>query len=285
MESSLAEEQPSKRQKLHQAGERTGEKKQYRILRKGDSKLPKKKFYRQRAHANPFSDHNLDYPPNPEAMDWSKHFPAYIPSPGEEGKRVEIVDVGCGFGGLLVSLSPLLPTKLMLGLEIRQQVTEYVSERINALRQQHQNQDQNQLGAYQNISALRSNAMKFFPNLFSRGQLEKLFFCFPDPHFKARKHKARIISPALCAEYAYVLRPGGVVYTVTDVEDLHNWMVRHLDDHPLFSRMDEKELEDDLAVGVMVKDTEEGKKVQRNSGKKWIACFRRVGDPEWWGYI
>ncbi len=25
----------------------------------GTTELPKKKFYRQRAHANPFSDHNL----------------------------------------------------------------------------------------------------------------------------------------------------------------------------------------------------------------------------------
>ena len=26
----------------------------------GEIKMPKKKFYRQRAHANPFSDHQLD---------------------------------------------------------------------------------------------------------------------------------------------------------------------------------------------------------------------------------
>lgn len=26
----------------------------------GEVKMPKKKFYRQRAHANPFSDHQLD---------------------------------------------------------------------------------------------------------------------------------------------------------------------------------------------------------------------------------
>jgi len=31
---------------------------------------------------------------------------------------------------------------------------------------------------------------------------------FPDPHFKKTKHKWRIISPTLLAEYAYVLRVG-----------------------------------------------------------------------------
>lgn len=37
-------------------------------------------------------------------------------------------------------------------------------------------------------------------------QLCKMFFLFPDPHFKKTKHKWRIISSTLLAEYAYVLR-------------------------------------------------------------------------------
>lgn len=39
-------------------------------------------------------------------------------------------------------------------------------------------------------------------------QLSKMFFLFPDPHFKKTKHKWRIISPTLLAEYAYTLRVG-----------------------------------------------------------------------------
>lgn len=35
-----------------------------------------------------------------------------------------------------------------------------------------------------------------------------MFFLFPDPHFKKTKHKWRIISPTLLAEYAYTLRVG-----------------------------------------------------------------------------
>lgn len=70
-----------------------------------------KRHYRQRAHANPFSDHVLDYPARPEEVDWSEHFPDH-PS---NAKAPEFADVGCGFGGLLVALSPLLPETLMLG--------------------------------------------------------------------------------------------------------------------------------------------------------------------------
>ena len=52
-----------------------------------------------------------------------------------------------------------------------------------------------------------------------------MFFLFPDPHFKKAKHKWRIINETLLAEYAYVLRVGGKIYTVTDVEDLFDWEV------------------------------------------------------------
>jgi tRNA (guanine-N7-)-methyltransferase len=75
------------------------------------------------------------------------------------------------------------------------QVTEYVKERILALREQYK-------GQYENITVLRTNAMKYLPNYFEKGQLEKMFFLFPDPHFKEKNHRRRIISTALLAEYA-----------------------------------------------------------------------------------
>lgn len=36
---------------------------------------------------------------------------------------MSIVDVGCGFGGLTVALSPLFPDKGVLGMEIRVKVS------------------------------------------------------------------------------------------------------------------------------------------------------------------
>jgi tRNA (guanine-N(7)-)-methyltransferase len=163
----------------------------------------------------------------------------------------------------------------MTGLEIRAQVTAYVAERIRALRAQ------NPDGLYQNAACLRANTMKFLPNFFKKAQLSKIFICFPDPHFKARKHKARIVSTTLNSEYAYVLKPGGIVYTITDVEDLHMWMVSHFEAHPMFERVDKEEEAADPCVEVMSTETEESKKVSRNQGLKFIALFRRLEDPPW----
>jgi tRNA (guanine-N7-)-methyltransferase len=230
----------------------------------GPADRQQKRLYRQRAHANPFSDHSLHYPPAPHPLDWSAHFP--------DGQPPQWADLGCGFGGLLVQLAPQYPDVRILGLEIRVQVTDYVADRIAALRVAHQ-------ASYNNISVIRANAMKFLPNFFKKHSLSALFFLFPDPHFKSRKHKARIISPTLLAEYAYVLRPGGIIYTITDVKDLHDWMNTHLSNFPLFQPIDEDSLRAQghgPVLDAVYTSTEEGRKVQRNKGDKWLACFQRT---------
>ena len=43
--------------------------------------------------------------------------------------RLRFADIGCGYGGLLVQLSPMFPDKLMVGLEIRVKVSDYVRDR------------------------------------------------------------------------------------------------------------------------------------------------------------
>jgi tRNA (guanine-N7-)-methyltransferase len=164
----------------------------------------------------------------------------------------------------------------LTGMEIRNSVTEFVQSKIRAMRQQNA-----EASSYSNIACLRTNSMKFLPNYFTRGQLSKMFFCFPDPHFKQRKHKARIVSPTLTAEYAYVLKPGGIIYTITDVEDLHHWMKEHLEACPLLERVPEDEAEADECVQIMKNATEESQKVTRNGGHKFVVCFRRLEDPVW----
>lgn len=63
-------------------------------------------------------------PLSPAHMDWAPHFPAFMnPDTSKTNlsgarellKDVEVVDIGCGYGGLLVGLAPLLPETLMVG--------------------------------------------------------------------------------------------------------------------------------------------------------------------------
>ncbi|GAA35142.2 tRNA (guanine-N7-)-methyltransferase [Clonorchis sinensis] len=189
--------------------------------------LPVKRYYRQRAHCNPWSDHTLDYPVRPDMFDW-EHLFGPTTHADHTDSLVRYVDVGCGYGGLLFKLALQFPEIRSVGLEIRLKVCDFVQEKIRALRLKHP-------GQYQNIACLRTNAMKFLPNFFLKGQLQKMFFLYPDPHFKRMKHKWRIISPTLLDVYAYVLAPGGSLYCTTDVPELANWMTTCLSNHPLFT--------------------------------------------------
>ncbi|CAK0784917.1 hypothetical protein CVIRNUC_008122 [Coccomyxa viridis] len=257
---------------------------------------PRKRLYRARAHSNPLNDASFDVPAHPDEYDWSRHYPAFYARQGTDGAsehisvpveaqpsnvpasvqtqqpEVKFVDVGCGFGGLLVKLAPLYPDTLMLGMELRDKVSEYVRERILALREQSSPQ-------YSNIACLRTNAQKYLIHYFRKGQLTKLFFLFPDPHFKAGTHRRRIISRAQLADYAYLLAPGGILYTITDVPELGQWMREKADAHPLFVRMSDEELAADLAACLLDKATEEGQKVARNSGLTLRSVYRRIEAP------
>lgn len=52
----------------------------------------------------------------------------------------------------------------MLGIEIRVKVSDYVINRVAALRETVPNQ-------YTNIACVRTNAMKYLPNYFHKGQV------------------------------------------------------------------------------------------------------------------
>lgn len=54
----------------------------------------------------------------------------------------------------------------MLGLEIRVKVSDYVRDRIQSLRASEPEK-------FQNIACIRSNAMKYLPNFFCKGQVQQ----------------------------------------------------------------------------------------------------------------
>ncbi|THZ84799.1 hypothetical protein D6C83_09479 [Aureobasidium pullulans] len=79
--------------------------------------------------------------------------------------------------------------------------------------------------------------MKFLPNFFNRAQLSKIFLCFPDPHFKARKHKHKHTNPAHSARRTpppnLLLRPGSLPTT----PPLNILRTQHLDISPTIKNL------------------------------------------------
>jgi tRNA (guanine-N7-)-methyltransferase len=93
--------------------------------------------------------------------------------------------------------------------------------------------------------------MKCVLNYFGKGQLQKIFICFADPHFKKANYRRRIINGPLLTEYAYMLEDGGKIYTVTDVKDLYDWNVDFLGKHILFEEVTGEEKDNDPCIKMM----------------------------------
>lgn len=197
--------------------------------------------------------------------------------PGMNPNSVDFVDVGCAFGGMLFALAPLFPEARMLGLEIRPRVVSFAQEKTVALRDE--SKESGEGHHFRNVWFEQMNVMKFGSNCFLKCQLSKIFFCYPDPHWKRKNIRRRIISPGLVQEYAYWLKPGGFIYTVSDVEELEKWMIDCLDGCVLFRRLTDEELlapEHQRLLSVVTDASEDAKRTERQQLKKFFAVHERL---------
>ena len=237
-----------------------------------NSQLPKKGKYRQRAHCNVLTEGGFKTPTKPSDVDWRTHFPELYKRAEENNlppPKVDFLDIGCGFGGMTICLAEEFPDKVTVGMEIRSKVSQYVKDRIAALRAKHP-------GKFLNASCVWTNTQRFLVQYFEKESIEKMLFLFADPCFKASTHRRRIIQTGLLDEYAYLMKPGGILYTITDVEDLANWQAERLRKHSSFVELTDEEMKADKVVELIGTATEESQKVTRNGGQMFRAVFRRV---------
>jgi tRNA (guanine-N7-)-methyltransferase len=227
--------------------------------------LPKKADYRQRAHCNPLSDRTIPYPIAPDAIDWKDFYPVLKEHPETIAEHFPtILDIGCGFGGMTFALSPLFPKNLILAFEIRCQVTTYVDKKIKAYQAQ---------GLTPNIAVQWGNTMRTLMRYCDAHTVEKVFVLFPDPQFKKKKLKWRIISQQLMDEYAYIMKPGARFYLVTDVRQYFEYADPLISSHPLFEKVADPQ--NDQCFELAQNATEESKKVTENGGMKFAAIWQR----------
>ncbi|ORC91931.1 putative tRNA (guanine-N(7)-)-methyltransferase, putative,methyltransferase [Trypanosoma theileri] len=239
---------------------------------------------RTRPHRNPLAENSDDHPDNPAEMQ-ARCVEFY---PKMSNPVVEIVDVGCAFGGMLFSLSQEFPDVCMLGLEIRPKVVDFAQKKTLSYREgvfdttpsSSSSTSSDKPHHFRNLWFEQMNVMKFGSNCFRKGQLRALFFCYPDPHWKRKNIRRRIISPGLVQEYAYWLKVGGLLFTVSDVEELEQWMVSCLDDCPLFRRLSDAELQNNMetmrVLRLATDSSEDAQRTARKGLQKHYAVHVRV---------
>jgi len=173
---------------------------------------------RVRQHVNPLSQ-KYQIPVSPP--DWTKIY-AQTTQPLH-------LDIGCARGEFLFEMARLQPDWNFLGLEIREPLVDKAKTLVAEL-------------GLSNLHFLFCNVNSSLTpllNSFPVQTLQRVTIQFPDPWFKKRHGKRRVVQPELVATLATYLRAGGEVFLQSDVKIVAQEMCDRFDEHPAFHRQGE----------------------------------------------
>ena len=136
------------------------------------------------------------------------------------------IDVGCARGTFCMELARARPGMNVLGLEIRRPVAAYCAK----------NARESNLG---NIGFLSCNANvdlgRVLEGVCENSRVERLSIQYPDPHWKARHNKRRVVQPELIQAIADHTGVGSEVFLQSDVLEVAAEMRDRFRHHPGFA--------------------------------------------------
>jgi tRNA (guanine-N7-)-methyltransferase len=135
------------------------------------------------------------------------------------------MDIGSARGRFLLKMAPLAPDWNFLGVEIR----ELLVEEANRIKDERSLD--NLYYKYCNATISLGNVLKDLPE----GILQMVTIQFPDPCFKKKHFKRRMVKVDLIAEIAKYLAPGGKVFVQSDVEEIKLEICDLLNQHGAFT--------------------------------------------------
>jgi tRNA (guanine-N7-)-methyltransferase len=171
---------------------------------------------RVRQHVNPLSS---KYQVSVKSPDWATVYAA--------PKQPLHLDLGCGKGLFVEHMAQLKPDWNFLGLEIRKPVVNQAQLRVQPLE-------------LANLHIMFCNVNISFRALMESwgptSPLQQVSIQFPDPWFKKRHQKRRVLQPQLVNDLAHCLPPGGRVVLQSDVEAVALEMCDRMAEHSCFIR-------------------------------------------------
>ncbi|MBI1275116.1 tRNA (guanosine(46)-N7)-methyltransferase TrmB [bacterium] len=130
------------------------------------------------------------------------------------------VEIGFGAGEHVLAMARQQPGRLWIGCE---PYLHGMASCLSALEKEHAPNLWLHHGDGRDVLCLMPDAC-----------VDEAYILFPDPWPKKRHHKRRIVEPALLCVLARVMKPGGVLWLATDIEDYAEWMMEKFLQEPEF---------------------------------------------------
>jgi tRNA (guanine-N7-)-methyltransferase len=127
-----------------------------------------------------------------------------------------------GLAKFLGQRAAAAPQACLIGIEIKRKWAYRVAQRC-------------QRRGLPRIKVFGADIRQALPALRPAGSLARVFLHFPDPWWKKRHEKRRLVGEATLDELARLLRPRGVFFVQTDVEERAREYQQQLEQHPSFS--------------------------------------------------
>jgi len=142
------------------------------------------------------------------------------------------LDIGCASGEFLFDLALINTSWNYLGIEIREKLVKTAKLKVRN-------------GEFKNLYFVFGNAQNILNDVNSQfiiKNLKSISFNFPDPWFKKRHHKRRVIQPEFIDILANSLQKGALIFVKTDVKDLFDYMDWTISSNFNFKTIDKKDL-------------------------------------------
>ena len=124
------------------------------------------------------------------------------------------IDIGSANGKFLINLAPLYPEYNFIGLEIRRPLV------LSSESHRKELEIENLKFLFCNVNVSLHDWLRTF----NYKQLSKVSIQFPDPWFKKKHFKRRVVQPSLIKTIACFLTPGGELILQTDLLDMMKYM-------------------------------------------------------------
>lgn len=129
------------------------------------------------------------------------------------------IEVGMGKGRFLMDMARLHPEINYVGIEM------YDSVLLRALQKLEERESVGQ--HFENLLFMRIDA-RLLPEIFEKGEVERIYLNFSDPWPKARHAKRRLTSREFLARYERVLVPEGRIEFKTDNQELFQFSLEEI---------------------------------------------------------